>query len=441
MSSVGIIGGGPGGLAVAHDLARAGHDITLFEAASDFGGLARSLELGGIRIERYYHFICADDAGYFRKLRELGIEHKLRWKPTRMGFFYQGTSYPFSSSLDLLRFGAISLEGRLRYGLSVLYCWQMDRWEHLDGVSAETWLVRMLGHETYRATWYPLLKVKFGQYHNEISAAWAWHRVHRIVRSRRTPLHPEVLGYIQGGTDALIAALVAELQQRNALLLPGMRVERIDVSGKRAVGIVTADGVERHFDHVVSTVPLPLLLGMIPNLPAPYREQLSRIEYIGVICLVFRLRHSLTESYWLNINDDHVPFNGCIEYTNLNEQATPDGSKIVYVPYYLPQSHEWFGYTDEQLVQECVAALRVINPRFSSDWIIGCAVSRDPFAQVICRTGFREQIPAHSTPVQNLYLMDSSQLYPSDRTMSGTFDRAQNVASLIVGATDTLWSG
>jgi len=182
--SIGIVGGGPGGLALAHDLSRAGHAVTVFEAAPEFGGLAGSLELGSIRIERYYHFICADDAGYFRKLRELQLEDTLRWQRTRMGFFYGGTLYPFSSGLDLLRFGAINLAGRIRYGLCVLYCWLVQRWEHLDSVAAEPWLLGMLGYDTYMATWYPLLKVKFDQYHDQISAAWVWHRVHRVARSR-----------------------------------------------------------------------------------------------------------------------------------------------------------------------------------------------------------------------------------------------------------------
>src|SRR5262245_23018906 len=138
--AIGVIGGGPAGLALADDLSRAGFEVTLFEAARDLGGLARSFVFGELRIERCCHFLCTTDTGYFRKLGELDLDDTLRWQPTRMGFFYRGRLYPFSSALDLLGFDGISLAGRLRYGLLALRCALIERWQPLDDVAAESWL-------------------------------------------------------------------------------------------------------------------------------------------------------------------------------------------------------------------------------------------------------------------------------------------------------------
>ena len=434
MNQIGIIGGGPSGLALAHDLSNAGHQVTVFEERSELGGLARSFKLGDIRIDRYYHFLCGNDNGYLCKLSELGIETKVRWKPTKMGFFYRGKLYPFSSSSDLLRFDGISLAGRLRYGAFVLYCWLTRHWQHLDRMSAEKWLQGFLGNNTYRATWYPLLRIKFNHYHAQVSAAWAWHRVHRVAQSRKTPLHPEMLGYLQGGTYTLIEALATELWKRGAKLLLDQPVHRILVDDNRVTGIETRDGRLWPFDYVVSTVPLPTFLRITPHLPADYRSRLAAIDFVGVVCLVLRLRQPLTDNYWLNVNDPRIPFNGCIEYTNLDENATPDHSSIVYVPYYLPTGHERFSYTDEELLQESVDALQIINRDFDADWITDFAVSRDTLAQAICQVGFLSQVPAHETPIRNLYLLESTQLYPSDRSISGTIDLAQKVSFLITKA-------
>lgn len=405
--------------------------MTLFEAAPELGGLARSFEFGDIRIERYYHFLCSADTGYFRKLRELDLAHALRWRPTKMGFFYRGRLYPFSSAGDLLRFDGISLLGRLRYGLLALRCSLIERWGPLDAVAGESWLKRALGEEAYMATWYPLLRVKFDRFHDRISAAWVWHRIHRVARSRRTPLHQERLGYLAGGTDTLVAALEARLRERGVRLCPGTPVERILVENGRAAGIETADGARWPFDAVVSAVPLPHFVRLAPDLPADYRAALAAVDFIGVICVALRLRQPLSESFWLNVNDERVPFNGCIEYTNLNPEMTPDGSSILYVPFYLPHGHERLAYSDERLVEECVRALGVINPRFRPDWVMRSAVSRDPYAQVICTTGFAARVPPHRTPVEGLFLIDSSQLYPADRTISGTIDLAHEVAALL----------
>jgi len=432
MSKVGVVGGGAAGLALAHDLSRAGHQVTLFEATSELGGLARSFQFGDIHIERYYHFICAGDIGYFRKLRELGIEDKLRWKPTKMGFFNQGKLYPFSSGFDLLKFGGTNVVGRFRYGFLILYCLFVNHWRHLDQIPAEQWLMRLLGYNTYMVTWYPLLKVKFGEYHDRISAAWVWHRIHRVAQSRKTPLHREMLGYLEGGTDIFIKSLVQELRQHGGSVMLSRPVAKIIVDDGQVWGLHTTDGQRWHFDYVVSAVPLPVFLHLTPDLPPDYRSKLAAIDFIGVICLILRLRYPLTGNFWLNINDPRVPFNGCIEYTNLNKQATSDGSAVLYVPYYLPHKHERFHYSDEQLLQECAKALTIVSRDFNVDWIIDYAVTRDPFAQVICTNDFAQRIPAHVTPIRNLYLIESSQLYPADRTISSTIDLAHKVALTIV---------
>jgi protoporphyrinogen oxidase len=431
--TIGIVGGGPAGLALADDMSRAGWAVTLLEAAPELGGLARSFTFGDIRIERYYHFLCSGDTGYFRKLRELDLDRSLCWRPTKMGFFYHGRMYPFSSVADLLRFDGISLLGRLRYGLLALRCSLSEDWRALDAVPAESWLIGALGEEAYRATWYPLLRVKFDRFHDQIAAAWVWHRVHRVARSRRTPLHRERLGFLAGGTDTLVTALEARLRERGVCLRPGTPVRRIVIEGGRARGIETADGSRLDFDAVVSAVPLPHFLRLAPDLPADYRATLGAIDFIGVICVTLRLRNRLSENFWLNVNDERVPFNGCIEYTNLNQAATPDGTSILYVPFYLPREHARFTQDDRQLIAECSRALCILNPRFQPDWILHASVSRDPYAQVICATGFAARVPRHRTPIENLYLIESSQLYPADRTISGTIDLAREVATLVTG--------
>lgn len=168
---IGIIGGGPAGLSLAHRLMRNGHRVSVLEAGDRWGGLARSFDFGGQRIERYYHFLCADDRGYLSKLQELKLDDRLRWTATKMGFFCHGRTYPFSGGLDLLRCGALPLLGRFRYALSILYCRAIRNWQRLDAIPAEKWLRKLVGRSTYMATWHPLLQVKFHQYHDQISAA------------------------------------------------------------------------------------------------------------------------------------------------------------------------------------------------------------------------------------------------------------------------------
>ena len=73
-----VLGAGPMGLAVVYELLKRGWRVDLYERDERIGGMSASTDLDGLKIERYYHFICKPDSALFEYLRELGIEDKLR---------------------------------------------------------------------------------------------------------------------------------------------------------------------------------------------------------------------------------------------------------------------------------------------------------------------------------------------------------------------------
>src|SRR5262249_18296410 len=155
------------------------------------------------------------------------------------------------------------------------------------------------GDEMYTATWYPLLNVKFHGYHDKISAAWVWHRVHRVARSRKTIFHKEYLGYLAGGTDVLVDRLCDSIRRHGGDLKTSCPVERIEVREGRARGIV-ANGTLHPFDYVVSAVPLPVYLRLVQDLGERERDSLRQISFLGVACVLLHLKRQLSDNYWLN---------------------------------------------------------------------------------------------------------------------------------------------
>jgi protoporphyrinogen oxidase len=428
-----VVGGGLAGLAAAYDLVRAGRQVTVLEGAPQFGGLASSFRLEGVPVERFYHFICRTDQHLTGLVRELGLGHRLRWRETSTAFYFQGRYYPFGTPFDLLRFSAVPWSQRLRFGLHVVHSRHRSQWRELDRIPAKDWLIRHVGQRAYEVIWHPLLKVKFGDDHDRISAAWIWHRIWRVAQSRRRLWERESFGYLEHGSATIVDALVGWLrEQPNARLVTGARVRPIEVRGERIVEVCTEQ--ERFpCDDVVSTVALPALDRLVPGRRDAYFEKIREVRYIGVVCALLSLRRPFSPHFWTNINDPRVSFNGVIEQTNLNENLRAAGLHVLYVPFYLPTHEPRYAAPDEALFEEYSGMLQLVQPDFRPDWVKEWHVFRTPHAQALFVTDFARLMPEHRSSIANLYVTDSTQFYPEDRTLSAAIEQGRKVARLIAG--------
>jgi len=435
---VGIVGGGVAGLGCAYFLSQRGHQVEVFEQAPVLGGLAGSFDFDGLQVEKYYHFVCRDDVDLITMLDRLGLAAELEWRPGRMKFFYRGKLYAFGTPWDLLRFRPLSFMARIRFGLNVAASRSEKSWKRYESITAREWLISQIGQEAYDAIWEPMLRIKFGPYYDQVSASWVWHRIHRVVRSRTHVLARERLGFLKRGTQVLIEALVAALRHAGVGLHTAVTVDAVTVGPAGVTGL-TVGGEHRAFDTVVSTAPLPVLARMLSGNAIEQLGDIGGIEYITVVCLIMKLRQPVTDAFWINVNDPRVPFNGFIEYTNLNPRTDSNSPHLLYVPFYLPPGDARFAQPDAELLRDCLAGLQIVRPELREDWVLGHRVFRDRFAQAICTTNFAQRIPPVRSRVRGLLLTDSTQLYPSDRTISGMLGQARKVAELVDASSPQRW--
>lgn len=427
MSNVAVIGAGPMGLATAYELGKQGHHAEVFEFDDRLGGMSAHFDFGGLSIERYYHFVCHHDYALFDLLKELDMYDKLHWQDTRMGYYFNDALHKWGDPFSLLRFPHLGLVDKLRYGLHMFLSSKRDKenWQDLDALDAVSWIKKHSGDNAYNVLWKRLFELKFHHYTDNLSAAWIWARIRRVGRSRRN-LMQEQMGYIEGGSETLLNRMSDEIHRQGGKIHLSSAVKKILTENNKISGIQTENG-NQNFDAVISTIPLQYVHHIAPDLPAQVLEQYKNVINIGVICLIFKLKKAVTDNFWLNISAPDIEIPGMIEMSNLR----PLPNHIVYVPYYMPQEHPKFQWTDEKIIDEATAYLFRMNPELRDDDIIDVHASRYAFAQPICQPEFTCNLPPIKSAIQNLLIADTSYYYPEDRSISESVDLGRKLARML----------
>jgi protoporphyrinogen oxidase len=432
----GIIGGGAAGLAAAYELTRRGHYAEVFERAPFLGGQASTFPVGGGQLEKGYHHLFVSDTAMVELIHELGLGHKLAWLESRVGLFYGGKIWNFSTPMDLLRFTPLSFPQRVRVGLWTFLLQKTKNWRKFEGITAKDWIIQHMGREAYQVIWEPLLRGKFGEYYDQVSMTWLWGKIYLRVASRGKSLQKERLGYPMGSFGEVFDVLGERIAQHGGKVHTGAGVNRIVVEDGVAAGLeAQLPGQEpqiKRYDAVIATTPSYIFIRLAPPLPQEYLDKLTNVRYLSAVLVILVLKQPLSPVYWMNVADRTLPFVGVIEHTNMIDRSLYGGNHIVYLTNYLSRESELYQKSGKELLEEFIPHLRKINPEFDSSWILEYHHHKVDGAQPIIGVNYSQRIPDHRTPIKKLYLANTTQIYPEDRGTNYSVRMGRQVARMVL---------
>ncbi|MCO5215103.1 MAG: NAD(P)/FAD-dependent oxidoreductase [Thermomicrobiales bacterium] len=427
--TIGVIGGGYAGLTAALRLAQAGHNVTVWERGA-FGGQAATIPLGDTRIEIFYHHLFQSDTHIQALAEELGIGDKLMWLPSDVSYFADGKLLPLNGAVDLLKLDIIPIWDRLRVGMVTAWLQIQKDWMKYEGVTAHEWLTKALGKNAYEKTLGAQLKAKFGSYYDRVSMVWFWGKIWLRTKSRRNPLEQEKLGYFNGSFQVVADALVQACRDAGVTMKDQVGITSLDqIDSGWAVS--TDTGCE-NVDLVLATTPSTIFQRLVKGLPEDYQARLNALDYEGAIVTLLELDHSITDTYWMNIADPTMPFTAVIEHTNFFGPENYGGKHLVYLSKYVEQDHPYFGLSDDEIMTEYLPHLKKLNSSFSEEWISKRWIFRERAAQPITPLHYSQKIPDLKTPLDNLWLANTTQIYPEDRGTNYAVRLGEEVAKRIL---------
>ncbi len=431
MRNIAIIGAGHGGLAAAYDLRRAGHAVTIFEAADIPGGLATGFKEPhwDWTVEKFYHHWFASDRHILGLIEELGWSSDVVFPRPYTVMYYQGRFYPFDAIPQMALFPGLGWGlNKVRFGLVGLFLRLTNNWKALEQVTVDRWMRKWAGDRVYELMWEPLMIGKFGErYSRVVNMAWMWAR----IKARTTRL-----GTFKGGFQAFADRFTGRLQEMGVSVRLSTSVRRIAAAAGGGLDLETPDGLE-HYDQCLVTTSPALMAQLAPGLPEGYLQGLLSLKSMGAVVLVLALKHRLSSEgyYWYNIpKTAGFPFLAVVEHTNFIPPENFGGEHILYIGDYLETGHEHFHLSQEELLGRFLPALVRINPEFTLDWVRKSWLFRTQYAQPVPEVNHSQHIPAIETPLPGLYFASMSQVYPWDRGTNFAVEIGRRAAGLMLRA-------
>jgi UDP-galactopyranose mutase len=394
-----VVGAGPTGLSAAYHL---GEDALLLEKNQCVGGWCRSLQVGGFTFDYAGHIMFSNDP-YVQELYQLLLGDNVHWQNREAWIYSKNayTRYPFQGALYGLpaevikecligaieaRFGSLKASAASPAAASPS---PNGNGKHhrpkecqggelrdccADGIAESTaelapsrlafsnfeeFIYKVWGAGIAKHFAIPYNKKLWAVPLTEMETSWLGGRVplpdleemiEGALRPVPRPMGPNArFGYpLRGGFQALMDGFLphlrAELRLNTAVTA---------VSPRRRM-LILSDGSELSYDHLISTMPLPVLIRcMGKEAPPEVHRAAAELRHVSVRCVHLGIgRENLTEKHWIYYPEDTV-FHRIFVQSNASPHCHPPGGfgltcEITYSP------HKPLPCDGEALIRRCI---------------------------------------------------------------------------------------
>jgi len=420
------------GMTLALRLAQQGKKVTLFESATELGGLVSSWKMNDVEWDKFYHVILLSDFRTRNILKEIGLEDKIEWVETKTGFYMNGKLYSMSDTIEFLKFPTLNLIDKFRLGLTILVASKIKNWKRLEKIPVTEWLQKWSGTNTFNKIWLPLLRAKLGESYTKTSAVFIWATIQRLYGARRSGLKKEMFGYVPGGYKIVVEAFKQKLLAEGIDVRTRYIANEIKAAPGNKAQVSFTDGMIEEFDKVISTLPSGLSAKICNGLSEKEIQKLNDINYLGVICVAVLLDKPVSDFYVTNITDAWVPFTGVIEMSALVDKKYFGNNHLIYLPKYVSPIDPLFNYSDEEIKKFFISNFKKMYPWLKDDNLKFVGVARAKHVITVLTQNYSANLPPVSTSIPNVFIVNTSYILDGTLNVNETIRVAETKLKEIV---------
>lgn len=360
---IAVIGAGPAGLACAYQLAKAGVKTDVFEAGGAVGGLARSFSLWNQTVDLGPHrFFSKDPRVNKLWLEVVGRDYSMVDRLTRI--LYKGKLYQYPlKPIDVVRkLGALETSRSL---LSYIHEKIIPETPSGGEETFESWVVRRFGRRLYEIFFKTYSEKLWGIPCSELDADFAVQRIKKfnLYEALKAAFSTDKIGrhktlvdrfaYPAEGTGMVYERMGSYVSENGGNIHLNTPVGRVINAGREVTGIELKDGRAAAYDHIVSTMPLTLLVLGLEGAGEDVIASAKSLRFRNTILVYLNVQdENLFPDNWVYIHSPQLRVGRITNFRNWSPRLySGEKSSILALEYWCDEADEFWSREDDVLIE------------------------------------------------------------------------------------------
>lgn len=401
---VAVIGAGPAGITAAHELVKMGAEVEVFEASDSVGGMAKSIHLWGYTVDIGPHrFFSSDTRVNQAWLEVVGKDYEMVDRLTRIYYKKKFFYYPLKA------LNALGNLGLLEAALCFLSYLKEKVKPTKDDGSFESWVTRRFGSRLFRIFFKTYTEKLWGISCKDLDADFAAQRIKKFSlgeaiknalfgNSGKHKTLVDQFAYPFGGTGMVYERMAENIKKAGSVVHLKNPVQRVLTKNNIAYAIEMADGTIKEYDHIVSSMPMTLLLQRLPEVPQDILEKSKQLKYRNTIIVYLLVEgKDLFPDNWLYVHSPDLRMGRLTNFRNWVPQLYGDkNGSVMALEYWCYDEDDFWQWNDEKLIALAKKELQQTG-LIKNIPITQGSVYRIPKCYPVYGRGYKEAL----TPIEN----------------------------------------
>lgn len=365
---IAIIGAGPAGVTAAYQLAKMGVNVDLYEASNQVGGMAKTIDLWGQKIDLGPHRFFSNDTRINKLwLEVVGKDYKMVDRLTRIYYKNKFYYYPLKPFDALFKLGI----GTATVCLLSFFKEKISPTK-LDG-TFENWVTNRFGYKLFSIFFKTYSEKLWGISCKELDADFAAQRIKKLslweavigaFKGNKSNKHKTLVdqfAYPLEGTGMVYERMAKYVSEHNGKVYLNTPVKRIIAENNVAQSIELENGTIEVYDHIISSMPFTQMVTRLPEVPEKIKDLAFSLKFRNTILVYLKIEgQNLFPDNWLYIHSTDVltgritNFSNWVPEINSNQKET-----IVVLEYWCYDNDELWSVPDSQLIERAKKEIKI----------------------------------------------------------------------------------